>query len=55
MEVHMSPADCIIALFCRVDEVLGEQPKHAQAKLAASEVVTLAVRFALKGVGPRAC
>jgi hypothetical protein len=54
MEVHMSTDDFIIALFCRVDEVLGEQPKHAQAKLDASEVVTLALLFALKGVGPRA-
>lgn len=51
----MSTDDFIIALFCRVDEVLGEQPKHAQAKLDASEVVTLALLFALNGVGPRAC
>ncbi len=50
----MSTDDCIIALFCRVAEVLGEQPKQAQAKLDAREVVTLALLFALKGVGPRA-
>jgi len=44
----------IIDLFCRVDEVLSDVPKHPQAKLYPSEIVTLAVLFALKGVGPRA-
>lgn len=50
----MSTDDFIIALFCRVDEMLGDQPKHPQASLHPSEIVTLAVLFALKGVGPRA-
>ncbi len=50
----MSTKDFIIALFCRVDEVVGDVPKHPQAKLYPSEVVTLALLFALKGVGPRA-
>jgi hypothetical protein len=50
----MSTDEFIIDLFCRVDEMLADQPKHAQAKLHPSEVVTLALLFALKGVGPRA-
>ena len=50
----MSTNDFIIALFCRVDAVLGHVPKHPQAHLYPSELVTLACLFALKGVGPRA-
>ncbi len=44
----------IIALFDRVDTVLGDLPKHPQAHLHPSEIVTLALLFALKGVGSRA-
>lgn len=44
----------IIALFDRVDRVMGNLPKHPQAHLYPSEIVTLALLFALKGVGPRA-
>ncbi len=50
----MSTEDFIIGLFCRVDEQVGAVPKHPQAHLYPSEVVTLALLFALKGVGPRA-
>jgi hypothetical protein len=50
----MSTHDFIIALFCRVDEVVGDLPKQCQAKLYPSEVVTLALLCALTGVGPRA-
>ena len=50
----MPTEDFIIDLFCRVDEALGAVPKHAQASLWPSEVVTLGVLFALKGVGNRA-
>jgi hypothetical protein len=50
----MSTNDFIIALFCRIDRVLGHLPKHDQAKLHPSEIVTLACLFALKGVGTRA-
>jgi hypothetical protein len=46
--------DFIIELFFRIDEQLGQVPKHAQATLYPSEVVTLALLFALKGVGNRA-
>jgi hypothetical protein len=50
----MSTEDFIIALFCRVDDVMGAKAKHSQAKLNPSEIVTLAILFALKGVGNRA-
>lgn len=48
----MSPDEFIIALFIRVDERLGQLPKHRQAGLHLSEMVTLGLLFALKGVGP---
>lgn len=50
----MPTEDFIIELFCRVDDQLPAIPKHSQATLAASEVVTLALLFALKGSGSRA-
>jgi len=50
----MTTEHFIIDLFCRVDAVLHAEPKHAQARLYPSEVVTLALLFALKGVGNRA-
>jgi hypothetical protein len=46
--------DFIIRLYCRVDEKMQGIDKHAQAKLYPSEVVTLGILFALKGVGTRA-
>ncbi len=49
----MSTVDCIIGLYIRVDEILHEAPKHPQARLYPSEVVTLGLLFALKGLGPR--
>ncbi len=50
----MSTDDFIIGLFIRVDSMLADVPKHPQAHLYPSEVVTLALLFARKGVGPRA-
>lgn len=44
----------IIDLFCRVDDQMLDVKKHTQAKLYPSEVVTLALLFALKGRGNRA-
>jgi hypothetical protein len=46
--------DFIIELFCRVDDQMREVKKQAQAKLYPSEVVTVGLLFALKGVGVRA-
>ncbi len=50
----MTTVDFITALFCRIDDQLRDVPKHSQANLYPSEVVTLALLFALKGVGNRA-
>ncbi len=50
----MTTYDGIIDLFCRVDAQMLDVPKHPQATLYPSELVTLALLFALKGVGSRA-
>ena len=50
----MSDEDFITELFCRVDDAMKEVRKHSQAEMYPSEVVTLAILFALKGVGNRA-
>ena len=50
----MSTEEFIIALFDRVDDAMGAVAKHPQAALYPSELVTLALLFALKGVGERA-
>ena len=50
----MPTADFIIELFCRIDDAMLDVAKHKQAKLYPSEIVTLGVLFAFKGVGTRA-
>lgn len=53
----MTTQDFITELFCRVDDAmhhLHQVPKHPQAALYPSEVVTLGLLFALKGDGSRA-
>jgi hypothetical protein len=50
----MTTPDFIIALFYAVDQEMLEVPKHPDAKLYPSEVVTLALLFAIKGGGMRA-
>lgn len=45
----MTTEDFIILLFCLVDDQMGPTPKHSQARLWPSEVVTLGLLFALKG------
>jgi hypothetical protein len=50
----MTTADFISELFYRVDESMKDVPKHPQASLWPSEIVTLGLLFALKGVGNRA-
>jgi hypothetical protein len=53
----MCTQDFIIQLFCRVDDAMQNVPnirKHSQASLHPSEIVTLALLFAIKGVGNRA-
>ena len=50
----MTTPDFIIALFYAVDQEMLEVPKHPEAKLSPSEVVTLALLHAIKGGGTRA-
>jgi hypothetical protein len=50
----MTTVDFITALFSEVDEPMGAIPKHPEAHLWPSEVVTLGLLHALKGGGNRA-
>src|SRR5436309_8933699 len=50
----MTTVDFITALFSGVDEQLRAIPKHPEARLWPSEVVTLGLLHALKGGGNRA-
>jgi hypothetical protein len=50
----MTTVDFITALFYEVDEQLHAMPKHPEAHLWPSEVVTLGLLHALKGGGNRA-
>jgi hypothetical protein len=45
----MAMEDFITELFCRIDDALQDVPKHNQANLYPSEVVTIAMLFTLKG------
>src|SRR5215813_10694272 len=45
--------ELITALFCQVDDQLAGLPKHPEAHLWPSEVVTLGLLHALKGGGNR--
>jgi hypothetical protein len=49
----MTTVDFITELFCRIDDAMKDVRKHPQARLCPSEIVTLGVLFALKGVGNR--
>jgi hypothetical protein len=50
----VSTEEFIIALFVRVDDVMGEVPMHPQGLLYPSAIVTLGLLYALKGGGQRA-
>lgn len=50
----MTAEDFITELFCKVDDLMRDVPKHPQASLWPSEVVTLGLLHAIKGVGNRA-
>jgi hypothetical protein len=50
----MTTEDFIIELFCRIDDAMKGTQKHSQSNLYPSEIVTLGILFALKGVGNRA-
>jgi len=45
----MTTGDIILHIFCFVDDHLPDLPKHSQAKLSPSELVTIGILFALKG------
>ena len=45
----MTTEDILIHIFCLVDDEMKAMPKHSQAKLSPSELVTIAIVFALKG------
>ena len=49
----MTTWDLIIALFYHIDQQMHDMPKHPEAHLWPSEVVTLGLLHALKGVGNR--
>ena len=53
-EEPMTTVEFITALFDHVDEQLRTVPKHPEAHLWPSEVVTLGLLHALKGGGNRA-
>jgi hypothetical protein len=50
----MTTEDIIILIFCCVDDRMKDVAKHPQAKLYPSELVTIGILFALKGVRFRA-
>ena len=50
----MTTLDLILTLFCSIDDAMKDVPKHPQSHLYPSEIVTLAILFAIKGVGNRA-
>ena len=50
----MTTQDFILTLFCQIDDQMAAVPRRPDAKLYPSEVVTLALLFAIKGVGTRA-
>ena len=50
----MAIIDFITELFCRVDDQMKDIPKHAQSALCPSELVTIGLLYAIKGVSGRA-
>lgn len=50
----MTTQDFITELFCRTDDAMKHVPKHSQANLHPSELVTSGLLYVLKGVGQRA-
>src|SRR5262245_9895102 len=52
-ESRTTTIEFLTALFCQVDDHLSDIPTHPEAYLWPSEVVTLGLLHALKGVGNR--
>lgn len=49
----MAIIDIITELFCRVDDAMTDVPHHSQQALSPSELVTIGLLYAIKGVGSR--
>ena len=49
----MTTEDIITTIFCTVDDEMNGVPNHSQASLAPSELVTVGLLYAIKGVGTR--
>ena len=47
-------ANFITELFCKVDDAIPDAPRHFQAILSISEVVTIGILYAVKDVRQRA-
>ncbi len=45
----MTTGDSILHMFCLVDDNLPDIPRHPQAKVYPSELVTIGILFALNG------
>ena len=45
--------DIITELFCKVDDAMTDVPDHSQQALSPSELVTIGLLYAIKGVGSR--
>ena len=50
----MAIVDFITELFCRIDDAMNDIPGHSQQALSPSELVTIGLLYAIKGVGTRA-
>ena len=51
----MNITDSSAALCCKVDDAITDAPRHSQAILSVSGVVTIGIRYGAKGVSQRAC
>ena len=49
----MAIVDFITELFCQVDDTMKDVPNHTQASLSPSELATIGLLYAIKGVGAR--
>ena len=50
----MNSTDFSTELFCKLDDAITDATRHSQAILSVSEVVTIGILYAVKGVSQRA-
>ena len=53
MPKFMPTEDFIIQPFCMIDDQMKDVKKHSQSNLYPSEIVTIGILFAMKGIGER--